>query len=387
MALVTRNRVLLLVVVLVVAAGAAVWALASPGTRTVTAYFDQTVNLYPHDEVRVLGVQVGTIDSVEPQPDAVKVVMSYDADVPLPADATAAIISPTLVGVRYVQLGPPYDGGPQLADDAEIPRERTVAPVEFDRIKTEVAGLAKALAPQSAETEGALNRLLDTTSANLQGQGPLIRDTIRKLSDAASTLANGREDIFATVRNLQTFVTALKDADAQVQRFQSQLADVSGILADNRDALARVLESLDRAAPVVQRFVADNRDQLTEDLRKADDVVRTVSQNRQALGDLLQKAPFLVSNFANFIDEKTGAVTANVAVTNLRSPAAFVCDAAAAVAPSREADPAAAYACRAGLGPLLDLARVDSPPVAVNPLQYGDPSAPALPSVPSLGGN
>ncbi|NWJ69299.1 MCE family protein [Pseudonocardia sp. ICBG1122] len=107
MALVTRNRVLLLVVVLVVAAGAAVWALVSPGTRTVTAYFDQTVNLYPHDEVRVLGVQVGTIESVEPRPDAVKVVMSYDADVPLPADATAAIISPTLVGVRYVQLGRP----------------------------------------------------------------------------------------------------------------------------------------------------------------------------------------------------------------------------------------------------------------------------------------
>ncbi|WP_060577420.1 MULTISPECIES: MCE family protein [unclassified Pseudonocardia] len=387
MAASTRYRAVLLVVVVLVAAGAAAWALLGSGTRTVTAYFDQTVNLYPRDEVRVLGVQVGSVESVEPRPDSVKVVMTYDADVALPADATAAIISPTLVGVRYVQVGPPYDSGPQLADDAEIPRDRTVAPVEFDRIKTEVAGLAEALAPKSAETEGALNRLLDTTSANLQGQGPMIRDTIKKLSDAAATLANGREDLFATVRNLQTFVTALKDADAQVQRFQSQLADVSGILADNRDALANVLESLDRVAPLVQQFVAENRDALTEDLRKADDVVRNVSQNRQALADVLQKAPFLASNFANFIDEKTGAVTANVAVTNLRSPSAFVCDAAAAVAPSGEADPSAAYACRAGLGPLLDLARVDSPPVGVNPLQYGDPSQPALPSLPPLGGN
>lgn len=387
MTVLSRTRVLVVVLVLVVAAAAA-WALVGSGTRTVTAYFDQTVNLYPRDEVRVLGVKVGSIESVEPGPDSVKVVMSYDDDVTLPADATAAIISPTLVGVRYVQVGPPYESGPELADGAEIPRERTVSPVEFDRVKTEVAGLAQALAPKSAETEGALNRLLDTTSANLQGQGPLIRDTIRKLSEASNTLSDSRGDLFATVRNLQTFVTALKDADAQVARFQSQLADTSGILADNREALAQVLQGLERTAPLVQRFVSDHRDAFTTDLRKLDDVVANISQNRQALGDLLQKAPFAVSNFANFIDEKTGAVTANVAVTNLRSPAAVVCDSAAAVAPAGADDPAAAYACRAGLGPLLDLARIDAPPVAANPIQYGDPSAPVLPTPPlPIGGN
>lgn len=368
----------LLLVALVVAAAGAVFLASGGGQKTVTAYFDQTVNLYAQDEVRVLGVEIGRIESVEPLADRVRVVMRYDAEVAIPADATAAIISPTLVGVRYVQLGPPWDGGPVLEDGAEIPMERTVAPVEFDQIKTELAGLADALAPKAEDTAGALNRLLDTTSANLDGQGPAIRATLDRLSRAAETLGNGRQDFFATVRNLQTFVTAIKDADAQVVRFQSQLAEVSGVLADNREALGEVLAALDRTAPVVERFVRDNRDRFLGDVGKLNDVVHNLAQNRQALADLVQKAPFAISNFTNFINENSGAVTANVAATNFRDPAAFVCDAIAATAPGGTDNPDAAYACRTGLGPLLELARVDVPPVEANPLEWQDGSSEVL---------
>src|ERR1700739_822619 len=55
-------------------------------TRTgpkLTAYFTNAVGLYPGDQVRIVGVPVGKIDSIEPRPSDVKITMSVSNDVTL----------------------------------------------------------------------------------------------------------------------------------------------------------------------------------------------------------------------------------------------------------------------------------------------------------------
>ena len=84
--------------------------------KTLTAEFPRTVSIYQGSDVRVLGVPVGKIDSVTPSGTDVVVTMHYDADVKIPANAKAVIISPSIVGDRFVQLTPAYTGGPVLAE-------------------------------------------------------------------------------------------------------------------------------------------------------------------------------------------------------------------------------------------------------------------------------
>ena len=79
--------------------------------KTLTALFPRTISVYEGSDVRVLGVPVGTVDSVTPSGTDVVVTMSYDAEVQVPAEAEAVIISPSVVGDRYVQLTPAYTGG------------------------------------------------------------------------------------------------------------------------------------------------------------------------------------------------------------------------------------------------------------------------------------
>ena len=98
----------------------------------VVAYFENSNGIYVGDDVRILGVTVGRIEKIEPQPDRVKISFWYDSKYKVPADANAAILSPTLVTSRAIQLTPAYTGGPVMADDAVIPRERTAVPVEWD---------------------------------------------------------------------------------------------------------------------------------------------------------------------------------------------------------------------------------------------------------------
>ena len=82
----------------------------------VVAYFTSAVGLYPGDDVRIVGVPVGTIDSIEPRASDVKVTMTIHDDVKVANDAKALIISPNLVSSRFIQLAPAYTGGPALAD-------------------------------------------------------------------------------------------------------------------------------------------------------------------------------------------------------------------------------------------------------------------------------
>ena len=93
-------------------------------SRTVTAYFYRTVSIYKGSDVRVMGVKIGTVTAVVPEGDRVRVAMKYDGEYKLPADAKAAIVTPTLTADRFVQIAPAYTGGPQMKNDAKIAAAR-----------------------------------------------------------------------------------------------------------------------------------------------------------------------------------------------------------------------------------------------------------------------
>ena len=91
----------------------------------ITAYFTNSTGIYVGDEVRILGVRVGEIDSIEAQPQQVKITFWVKDRFKIPADAQAVILSPSLVSARAIQLVPAYDGGPVMPTRSVIPLERT----------------------------------------------------------------------------------------------------------------------------------------------------------------------------------------------------------------------------------------------------------------------
>ena len=188
-----KRAILPLVLVgLLVAAGFAMFS--SEPTKTVTAHFPRSVSLYEGSEVKVLGVAVGNVDQVTPSGTEVVVTMRYDADINIPEDAEAVIISPSIVGDRFVQLTPVYeDGDDVLADGAELSTERTSVPLELDEIYSSLNDLNVALGPNGANRNGALTDLLETTAENFGGQGAKFHQTIQDFSKLSETLDNNKE--------------------------------------------------------------------------------------------------------------------------------------------------------------------------------------------------
>ena len=311
------------VVVALVAAAFAVW----PRNQTmhVTGMFSRAVGLYPGSDVRVLGVPIGTVISVTPEGDQVAVEFEYDAAVKIPANAMAAVVSPSMVSDRYVQLLPAYTSGPVMTSGSTIARDHTAVPVELDRISQSLDDLMVALGPDGANKNGALSRLLDTGAKNLNGQGSAIHDTTHDLSLALQTLAGGKDDLFSTVKNLQSFTSTLATNDSQVRRLNGDLASVSDQLAGERGDLGAALKNLAIALNETSTFVHDNRAVLTTNISQLTAVTTTIARQRAALDEALTNAPVAVSNLQHAYNPISGTLDTRNNAAQLDDPALLIC--------------------------------------------------------------
>lgn len=233
--------------VAVLIGGAYVLFSAAGGGRKIVGYFASAVGIYPGDQVRILGVPVGSIDSIEPRASDVKITMSVSGDVKVPKDAKAVIMSPNLVSARFIQLTPAYTGGAVLPQDGSIDLARTAVPVEWDEVKQALTQLAVELGPASGSMQGPLGAAINQAANTLDGKGESFHNALQELSQVAGRLGDSRSDIFGTVKNLQVLVNALSASNEQIVQFAGNVASVSQVLADSSHHLDNTLGTLNKA--------------------------------------------------------------------------------------------------------------------------------------------
>jgi len=305
-ALPRRERLMLgigaVIVAAVLVAGGVILYRTSHQGKQVTAYFTETIGVYPGSTVRVLGVPVGTVDAVQPQGTQVKVTMTVNSGVAVPADAKAVVVAASVVSDRYIQLTPAYSGGPELADNAVIPVSRTAVPVEVDQIYTSLNRFAQALGPNALNKNGALSELVKTGAANLTGNGAYLHAMITQFGALSKTLGDNSGNLFATITNLQVFTSMLKANDGQVRLAEQQLADVSGFLAADRQNLGAALNLLATALGQVQGFIANNRSLLKSNITKLASITRLLVDERASLTEAVNTIPLAVDNVVNAYD-------------------------------------------------------------------------------------
>jgi len=239
--------------------------------------------------------------------------MSYDDKYDVPADAKAVVISPSIVGDRFVQLTPVYKDGPVLADGAELGADRTAVPLELDQIFGSLNNLNIALGPQGANKPGAdgvgaLTRLLDSTARNFGGQGVQFNQTLQDLGKFTRTLANNKEELFGTAAQMERFISTLAKNDDTVRRFSESLASGSDMLAADREELAAALRNLSTAMVQVRTFVHDNRRSLGTNIAGLRRITDTVVKRRDQIDEILRVAPAALNNLSLVYNPATGTL-------------------------------------------------------------------------------
>ena len=319
------SRLIAIGVVVVILAVSAVTLWPKPDRVTATAYFPRAVSVYPGSDVRILGIKVGEVESITPAGRTVRVKFWWDAKHKVPATAKAVIASPSIVADRYIQLTPAYSKGDVMADGAEIPPTRTAVPLELDQIYQSLNDLSVALGPKGANDQGALARLLDVSAKNLNGQGAKLNQTITDVSKLTSTLSGNSSALFNTIRQLQTFVSALAANDQLVRQFNSNFASVSTTLAGERQDLGSALSLLATALGEVATFVKDNRGLVKTTVSSATQLSQILVKEKAAIAEVLDTAPLGLGNLARIYNPQFGTLDQRINLAQLDDPATFIC--------------------------------------------------------------
>jgi phospholipid/cholesterol/gamma-HCH transport system substrate-binding protein len=341
-------------------------AIRQAGRVHVVAYFQNSNGVFAGDDVRIRGVNVGKIDTIEPQPNQVKISFWFDDKYQVPADAKAVILSPTLVTARAIQLTPPYRGGATLADGAVIGEDRTAVPVEWDDVRAQLERFTQLLQPSQPGGVSTLGALVDSSAANLRGQGQSIREALIRLSKAVSALGDHSTDTFTSVKNLSMLVSALQDSTDLLRQLNENLAAVTGLLANDPNEVANAVRDLNDVVTEVETFVADNRETLATSTEKLSAVTQTLTESLDDIEQLLHMMPTTASNAASIYQPAQGTATGVLAVNNFADPITFLCGAIQAA--SRLGAEQSSKLCVQYLAPIVKNRQYNFPPIGMNPV-------------------
>jgi len=364
----TRATVIIgaVLVALALVAGYVGWRLYAKLTNTtVVAYFRDANALYPGDKVQIMGLRVGQIDKIEPVGDKMRVTFHYQNKYKVPANASAVILNPTLVASRSVQLEPPYTGGPVLADNAVIPIERTQVPVEWDDLRNSITNIISKLGPTPQQPTGPFGEVISSFAYGLDGKGKQLNRTLSSLSQALTTLNEGRGDFFSVVRSLALFVNALHQDDQQFVALNQNLADFTTRLTGTDHDLANAIQQVDSLLTTVRPFLNKNAEVLTHDVNNLASVTNTLLQPDSLNGveTLLHVAPTALANLGSIYHPTHGAIVGLPAIT-FANPIQFLCS--SIQSSSRLGYQESAELCAQYLAPILDAIKFNYLPGGVN---------------------
>src|SRR6201996_7680531 len=364
------RNITIIALVAVLIGGVYALSTSNGGGRKVIGYFTSAVGLYPGDQVRILGVPVGTIDSIEPGPSDVKITMSVSDDVKIPKDAKAVIMSPNLVSARFIQLAPAYTGGAVLPDGGSIDLNRTAVPVEWDEVKQALTQLAVQLGPTTGSMQGPLGRVINQAADTLDGKGESFHNALRELSQVAGRLGDSRSDIFGTVKNLQVLVNALSASNDQIVQFAGNVASVSQVLADSSRHLDNTLGTLNKALSDIRGFLHENNSTIIDTVNNLNDFAKTLSDQSDNIEQVLHVAGPGIANFYNIYDPAQGTLNGLLSIPEFSNPVQFICGGSFDIAAGLSGPEyyKRAEICRERLGPPLRRLTFNYPPIMFHPI-------------------
>jgi len=363
-----RLTLIVLLAVLLAAGAYVIWP-ARTGNKIV-GYFTSAVGLYPGDQIRIVGVPVGKIESIEPRAEDVKITMSVDRDVKVPQDARAIIMAPNLVAARFIQIAPAYTSGPVMSDGASIALAHTAVPVEWDEVKQSLTDLAKQLSPAAGQMQGPLGKTINQAADTFNGNGDSFHSALRELSQATGRLGDSRTDVFGTVKNLGVLVDALSKSNEQIVAFSGHVASVSQVLAKSSTHLDQTLGTLNQALVDVKGFLQQNNSTLIGTVNKLNDLTKVLSDQSEDIEQVLHVAGPGIANFYNIYDPAQGTLNGLISLPEFSNPVQFICGGSFETAAGLSGPEyyKRAEICRERLGPPLRRLTFNYPPIMFHPL-------------------
>jgi phospholipid/cholesterol/gamma-HCH transport system substrate-binding protein len=277
---------------------------------TVTAEFDDILNIVPKSPVMVDDVTVGEVTDVERVGWHAKITMLVRKDVDLPDNAVAEIRQVSLLGEKYVALEPPAQGASdeRLGDGDRIPLSATGRNPEVE----EVLGALSFLLSGGGVAQ--LGTITEELNKAMDGRQENLRHLLASLTDVVGTLDDQKGEIVRALESVNNLTATLNREKQTVTGALDVAGPAIKVLGDQHDELIAMLSALDRLGVVGTRVIGASKDDLLKSLAH----LKPVLSRLRAAGDQLAPGLNLILSFP-FPKEASEIVRGDYANTSIRA--------------------------------------------------------------------
>ncbi|GAB4009698.1 MCE family protein [Nocardioides ultimimeridianus] len=252
---------------------------------TYYADFSEAGGLKVNDEVRIAGVRVGKVNSVELEGDKVHVGFKINTDATLGQDTEAAIQVKTILGSMYLALVP--EGSGELAHGSTIPVEHTSSPYN-------VVDAFTGLARNSGNIDtGQLARSL-TTLADLTRSTPAsFRRALTGVSALSRVVASRDAQVNTLLKSLDRVSTVLDARDQDIVSLMKASASLFKAVLLRKQAIHNLLKATVTLSTQLTGLVRDTKADLHPALQHLANVVDILNKNEDNIDNSVRlMAPF-----------------------------------------------------------------------------------------------
>jgi phospholipid/cholesterol/gamma-HCH transport system substrate-binding protein len=242
-------------------------------TITVTAEFDEALNLAMGAPVKVNGVAAGKVEDVVAKDFKARARLVVRKSAHMRTTAKVRLRYTTPLGELYVDVSNPADG-PLLRDGQQLPDENTTtAPTVEDALSSatllvnggglnQLQTVTDELNTALAGREDTVRQLFDRANTFLtqaNGTSGDIDRALRALAQVSGTLAANQQTIDAAMRDIRPAAAVLRENTPAFSRLLAQLVQFSGAANDvvgrTRQDLLRIVTEI---TPVLEEFLANS---------------------------------------------------------------------------------------------------------------------------------
>jgi len=268
--------------------------------RNLTSIFDDRVTysaeladvagLYPGDQVRLAGVPVGRVESIDVERGNAVVEFAVEPDV-VPTDTwEAGARWRNVIGQRYLYL---YDveGGQPLAEGARIPVERTRPVADISAFFNELTPLLEAIDPQEQ------NKLLGALNTALVGREGEIQELATDLGSLGNTIADEEATVERVLDQGNALLAQYNERSQELSAFLADFASVGGTLRARNDELIGAITDIGEVQAQFGDLVEGNDEVLIGLVEELEVITASIGDNR---GDFEESLSNLRDGFATY---------------------------------------------------------------------------------------
>ncbi|MDQ4111144.1 MAG: MCE family protein [Actinomycetota bacterium] len=263
---------------------------------SVTAQFQDVLDLVPQSTVKLEDIDVGKIDKVWLDDGVATVEMLLKKDVNLPTNARASIQQTSLLGEKFVSLERPAEPEPtKLADGSTIPLSQTGRNPEIEEVFSALSLLLNGGGVAQLKT------ISTELNKALAGREDAARSVLHQIEKLARDLDNNKEKIVAAIEALDALAKAtnaqMGSIDAALDELPSALSSIDKQRAD----LVKMLKALERLGDTGVRVIRASKDNTIGIIKD----LRPVLSNLADAGDDFVRAMNTILTYP-FVDAAVG---------------------------------------------------------------------------------